>query len=318
MKKTLPFIPGAPSTTRRAFLTGVAGIAAAAVLPRSPVAADAPHTFKHGDLEVIVISDGAVTPPPALLMSDAPPDELAAAFKAAGFEPGKSQLATNVTLIRGGNDLVLVDTGSGMGLGPTAGKLKENLVAAGIDPESITKVVFSHGHPDHLWGTIAEPGALHFPKATYYAAAAEWDFWTNPDTVDLFPPEFQAFPIESKRQFDAVKDIVTMLKPGDEVISGVAVLDTAGHTPGHISLELAGEDGLIVVADAVVFPTISFEHPAWKFGMDSVQDLAATARARLLDRAASEKLKLIGYHWPYPGVGYAEKSGQAYRYVPET
>jgi glyoxylase-like metal-dependent hydrolase (beta-lactamase superfamily II) len=304
------------TATRRGFLAGVASLAVTAALPYRSWATEAPHTFRHGDLEVTVVSDGMVTPPPAMLASDAPPDQLAAAFKAVGFEPGKSQVPANVTLIKGGNDLVLFDTGSGAGLGPSAGKLKENLVAAGIHPDSITKVVFSHGHPDHVWGTIAEPGGLHFPKASYYVAGVEWDFWMDPNTVNLFPPEFQGFATEGQRQLASVKDIVTMLKPGDEIISGVSVLDTAGHTPGHISLELAGGDGLIVVADAIVIPTISFEHPAWKFGMDSIQDLAATNRARLLDRAANEKLKLIGYHWPYPAVGYAEKNGQAYRYVP--
>ncbi|HET7717737.1 MAG TPA: MBL fold metallo-hydrolase [Bauldia sp.] len=316
--KTLPFVPGASPLTRRAFLAGVTGIAAAAILPRASAAAGAPHAFTHGDFEIIVISDGHVTPPAPLLASDAPPDELAAAFKAANFQPGTSQLPANITLLRRGDDLVMIDTGSGTGLGPTAGKLRENMIAAGIDPDSVTKVVFSHGHPDHLWGTIAGPDALQFPKATYYATAAEWDFWMNPDTVNLFPPDFQAIPTESKRQFEAVKDIVTMMKPGEEVIAGVSVLDTAGHTPGHVSFEIAGGDGLILVADAIVFPTISFEHPAWRFAMDSIQDLAAASRVRLLDQAASEKKRLVGYHWPYPGIGYAEKAGSAYRYVPET
>jgi glyoxylase-like metal-dependent hydrolase (beta-lactamase superfamily II) len=109
---------------------------------------------------------------------------------------------------------------------------------------------------------------------------------------------------------------VKIVKPGEDIVTGLRVLDTAGHTPGHISLEPAGGDGLIVVGDAVPHATVTFAHPEWRFGFDAIADLAIANRCKRFDRAATEKVKLIGCHWPHPGVGFAERRDGAYRYVP--
>ena len=106
-----------------------------------------------------------------------------------------------------------------------------------------------------------------------------------------------------------------MLKPGDDVVTGIRAIDTAGHTPGHLSFEVAGGEGLIITADATTNNVISLEHPDWKFGFDAVPDLAIQNRKALIDRAATDKIKLLGYHWTSPGVGFAERNGTAYRYV---
>ena len=45
-------------------------------------------------------------------------------------------------------------------------------------------------------------------------------------------------------QLAGIKDKVSMFKPGTEVLPGINVLDTAGHTPGHVSFEMSGGDGL--------------------------------------------------------------------------
>ena len=101
-----------------------------------------------------------------------------------------------------------------------------------------------------------------------------------------------------------------MLKPGDDIVTGVRVIATPGHTQGHVALELAGGDGLIVGGDALTHPLISFQHPEWKPAADHVPDQAAATRARLLDRLAADRSKLIGFHLPYPGVGTVERKGR--------
>jgi len=167
-----------------------------------------------------------------------------------------------------------------------------------------------------LGGTAIE-GGLRYPNASYYAAGTEWDFWMDPNLKSQMPEAMHLFVDGAQKHFSAVKEQVTMLKPGDEVVAGIRVLDTAGHTPGHVSFEVAGGDGLIIVGDAIAVPAVFFPHPEWRFGFDAIADLAVENRKALLDRAATDKIKMIGFHWPYPGVGYAERKDDAYRYVPE-
>jgi glyoxylase-like metal-dependent hydrolase (beta-lactamase superfamily II) len=302
--------------SRRSFLTGAAGLAAAAVLPGRLVAADATHSFRHGDFEVLVISDGTLTLPAELHGIETPAEVRAAALAAAGVTGETITGAVNLTLLRKGEQLILFDVGTGGKLAPTAGKIEEALMAAGIAPEAITMVVFSHGHPDHVWGTIAQDGKLRFPNAKYYAAAEEWDFWMAPDIFSKLPEQMHQMASETQRHFGAVKELVTMVKPGEEIVTGIGVIDTRGHTPGHVSFEVAGGDGLIIVADAIVHPGIYFPNPEWKFGFDAIHQQAVASRQSLLDRAATDKTLLLGYHWSYPGLGYAERRDGAYIFVP--
>jgi glyoxylase-like metal-dependent hydrolase (beta-lactamase superfamily II) len=199
---------------------------------------------------------------------------------------------------------------------PSAGKLWDNLKAAGIDKARITKVVFTHGHPDHLWGTVDELDDLVTPDATFFVAGAEWDFWTGEYATRGLPPDRAGFVTGARRNYSAIKDKAKMVKPGDEIVAGLRVVDTPGHTQGHVSLELAGADGLIVGGDALTHPLISFQHPEWRPTADHVPDQAAATRRKLLDRLATDRSKMIGFHLPYPGVGMVERKNNAYRFVP--
>ena len=219
-------------------------------------------------------------------------------------------------MIRAGTELILIDMGSGDRFMPTAGKLWDNLKAAGIDKSAITKVIFTHGHPDHLWGTVDELDEPMLPQATFYVGAAEWDFWHGDNADRGLPAERAGFVTGARRNYAAIKDRVKMFKPGDELVNGLSAIATPGHTQGHVSLVLAGGDGLIVGGDVLTHPLISFAHPGWRPTADHVPDQAAQTRAKLLDRLASDRSKLIGFHLPYPGLGVVERKDGAYRFVP--
>ena len=191
-----------------------------------------------------------------------------------------------------------------------------NLTSAGIAASAVTKVVFTHAHPDHVWGTQSEDGSLTFPNATYYAGQAEWDFWMDPDFLTKMPLALHDFARGTRRALDAVNDRVILLQPGHDVVAGVRAIDTVGHTPGHLSFELSGGEGLLIAADVATSAIVSFEHPEWVFGFDTLPDVAIRSRRSFLDRAATDRPKLLGYHWPYPGLGYAERHGGAFQFVP--
>lgn len=275
------------------------------------------HRFTQGEFDITILSDGHITVPIDLVMPDGTPADRAEVLAATGDPAaGLVNSKTNIPVLRRGRDLILVDIGAGTRYQPSDGRLSANLKTAGIDPGMVTKVVLTHGHPDHAWAMLAEDGRLRFPDATYYVAAAEWDFWMDPDYRTAMPAELHPFAEETRRDFAAIRERVVMLKAGDDVVTGLRALDTAGHTPGHISLEVAGGEGLIITGDVATNEIASFRFPEARFGYDTLQDLAIQTRVSLLRRATADRTKLLGYHWTYPGVGFAETRGTGYRYVP--
>jgi glyoxylase-like metal-dependent hydrolase (beta-lactamase superfamily II) len=302
-----------PILDRRTLLAAsAAGFAARAL----PALAASPNAFRHGTFDVAVVSDGHLVLPTSFLAPDAPQPEREAILKAAGQTGEQYNSPTNITLVRTSSDLILIDMGSGDRFMPTAGKLWNNLKAAGIDKARITKVIFTHGHPDHLWGTVDELDDLVTPDATFFVAAAEWDFWTGANATRGLPAERAGFVTGARRNYTAIKDRVKMIKGGDEIVSGLRIIDTPGHTQGHVSIELGGGDGLIVGGDVLTHPLISFQYPDWRPIADHVPDQAVATRRKLLDRLAADHLKLIGFHLPYPGVGTVKRKDNAYRFVP--
>jgi glyoxylase-like metal-dependent hydrolase (beta-lactamase superfamily II) len=302
------------SPSRRQFMTAGAALAMMPFLPRGAYAAE-PYRFSHGAFDVSVFSDGFIMLPAAVILPDAAPDDRPDILKRLGGTSDSAPFQVNIPLVRTGNDLLLFDNGSGDRFQASAGKLAANLKTAGVDAASITKVVLTHVHPDHAGGTVLPDGRLRYPNADYFVSEAEWRFWTDPNYEKTMPAALHEFARGAQRDLFAVKERVTQVKPGDEIISGIRVLDTRGHTPGHVSFELAGSDGLIITGDVATSNVVFFEHPNWHFGFDTEPEIALQSRKFFIDRAATEKIKMLGYHWAYPGVGYAERKGGAYRFV---
>ncbi|MEZ2130147.1 MULTISPECIES: MBL fold metallo-hydrolase [unclassified Sinorhizobium] len=299
---------------RRAVLAGGISIAALSLLPKSVYAADI-HRFSNGAFDITVVSDGFLTLPAEVILPDAAPEEREPILKRLGGNAASAPFQANIPLIRTGNDLILIDVGSGTNFQASAGRLADNLKTAGVDPAAITKIVLTHAHPDHSGALTTREGKLLYPNADYFVSEAEWQFWMDPDYEKNMPSVLHDFARGAQRDLSAIRERVTTVKAGDEIVSGIQVLDTRGHTPGHISLQLAGGDGLIITGDAATSNVVFFEHPGWHFGFDTDAEVALANRRALIDQAATERVKMLGYHWAYPGVGYAERAGNAYRFV---
>jgi glyoxylase-like metal-dependent hydrolase (beta-lactamase superfamily II) len=315
-------MPRSQAHTRRQFLetagAGAIAAASAGLIPCRSAWASSQPVLKSGDIEALVVSDGSFVLPVGFLVTpDAPPAQRETALTAAGQGGDTIQMANNVTVIRSPSAVILVDAGTGPRHQPTAGKLAANLTAAGILPSAITHVVLTHGHPDHLWGVLDADENPIYPNASYVLSAAEWDVWADPDVMQKLPA---ALPKErvaagARNHLSRIKDKVRIVRDGDEIVSAVRVIDTPGHTPGHISVEVTGGDGLIVAGDALTHMVISFQHPSWRVPADHEADRGITTRLRLLDRLATEKRRLIGAHLPFPGAGFVERKDGAYRFV---
>lgn len=302
--------------SRRRLLGVAAAGAAACALPRSGYAKP-PSTIVVGPFRLTLLSDGHLMLPEAMFAPRVSPAERTAALKAAGQSGPRIRSPLNVTLVETGTRKILIDVGSGTRFMDTAGQLADALQAKGVAADAITDVVYTHAHPDHIWGTIDDFDEVAFPNARFFISEGEWNYWMAKDVLTTLPKERHGFAVGAQRNLKAIKDKLTTIKPGHEFVPGLTALDTAGHTPGHISLEVvSGNERVVVLGDAINHPVISFHHPTWQPASDQIPDKAAQARVRLLDRLASDGARIIGYHLPTPGAGRVERKGNAYAYVP--
>ena len=293
--------------TRRGAI--LAAASATAGLIWSPVLSAAGEELK-------TLSDGTLTLPAGALSSSAKPDELKKALADAGLPADVTRNPLNVSVLVRGDDVILFDCGSGPNFMPGAGKLPDSLAEAGIAPERVKHVVFTHAHPDHLWGALDDFGSPAFPNAAYHMAAAERDYWLSPDVYKSLPEDRHAFAAGAQRIIKELDPVMKWFKVGDEVAPGISAFDSRGHTPGHVGFDVrVGGETASVVGDALTHGIISFRYPDWAGGFDQQPDHAVASRKRLLDRFAAQKTRIVGYHLPNGGIGRVERAGAAYRFV---
>ncbi len=299
--------------TRRDWLKAAGALALAGAFPRTAMALG---NFDFGARSITVLSDGNLVLPAAFLFPDLPKDEIDAFLAAHGLPTDALAPDCNVTLVRDADRTILFDVGAGPNFMPTAGRLTDSLAEAGVEAAEITDVVFTHGHPDHLWGLIDDFDEFVFPEARYRMNRAEWDYWRADDTLAKTPEARKSFAVGAQARLARLEDRIELFEPGEEVLPGVEAVDTTGHTQGHVSFMLhEGSDSLMIVGDALSQASVSFERPDWPYGSDHEPERAIATRLKLLDRLAGERSAIIGYHLPHPGKGRAERDGAAFRFV---
>ncbi|HXM31949.1 MAG TPA: MBL fold metallo-hydrolase, partial [Xanthobacteraceae bacterium] len=222
----------------------------------------------------------------------------------------------NALVVNTGGKLVLIDTGMGFRkvYGPRTGHLLSNLRAAGIDPASIDVVALSHGHPDHVWGLVGEDGKPNFPNAQIYITQADLEYWT--DEAKLSDPALGHYIGPIRDTLLPLRDRIVFLKDGQDVVAGVQALSTPGHTVGHTSFVISSQgSSLVNIADLGHQPQLQMENPRAEFARDTDPQQGVTTRLRVFDMVASQKIPIVAYHFPWPGLGHVAKNGEAYRYV---
>lgn len=293
------------------------GFARAEIGP--PAAGGNPSYFRFslGDMRLTILSDGYFTTPVSGLGVNADPQEVQA-FLAAHFQSTEESFAhTNHLLIETGEHVVLVDVGSGTRFFDTTGKLFSSMESAGIDPYSVTHVMITHAHPDHIWGIRDDFDEPIFPDAEYFIGEAEHGYWMQDDFVNKVPAADQQMVIGAVNSIAADGVEWTQVADGFEIVPGVRMIDTPGHTPGHMSLHLESNgEQMIALGDCMNNAYTNFYHPEWYNSFDVIGDQAVTTRQRVLDMAAADRIAVLGYHFPFPGVGHVAREGGAYRFIP--
>ncbi|MGO1074414.1 MBL fold metallo-hydrolase [Inquilinus sp. CA228] len=279
------------------------------------------YALRIGEIDVLVVSDGVLPLPTAMLAHNVEPAVRAAWLKDMFLPPDALDWALNVVVVRSGDQTILVDAGLGSDPDlhlPRAGQLIKRLEAAGIDLASVTDVVLTHMHMDHVGGLLVDGVKDRLrPDLRIHVAAAELEFWAKPDFSHVsMPPGFPDALRSAAKRF--MQEYRSHLRPFDqehEVAPGVVVQRTGGHTPGHSVVRVAsGGEGLTFAGDLVF--TVGFEHPGWYNGFEHDPEEAARVRVRLLRELAATGELLVATHLPFPSIGRVAVTGDAFRWVP--
>lgn len=270
-----------------------------------------------GDIVVTAVSDGYLDATLAILRNIA--DGEAERLLAEAFRPTPPRLAVNAFVVHAKGRTALIETGSGTSMGPTLGRLPENLRAAGTEPGEIDTVLLTHMHPDHSNGLTDDSGRAWFPRSELLIHEADVAHWKDDGRMA------QASERQRVRYFEAARrqlvpyerEQLRTITEG-EVFPGVTAIPIPGHTPGHTAYLIAdGGDSVLVWGDTVHIPDIQVPRPDVTLEFDTDPTAAAAMRRRLFDMAATDRLLVAGMHLHFPGFAHMVRHGDGYALVPE-
>ncbi|WP_448089956.1 MBL fold metallo-hydrolase [Pseudomonas azerbaijanoccidentalis] len=277
------------------------------------------YAVRVGEIDVLVISDGVLPLPTSTMSTNADPAARAAWFKDMFLGPDAFDWALNVLVIRSGEQIILVDAGLGGQFPgfPRAGQFPKRLQAAGIDLASVTDVVITHMHMDHVGGLLVDEVKNKLrPDVRIHVSATEVAFWESPDFAHTVMPEPvpDVLRATAKQFINDYRSNVRTFKDEYEVAPGVVAKVTGGHTPGHCVVYVnSGGERLTFAGDAL-FP-VAFEHPDWHNGFEHDPEESVRVRVRLMQEAAASGELFVATHLPFPSVGRVAIDGNAFRWV---
>lgn len=272
--------------------------AAAAADMKGPTMAQV-NRFRLGGFEVTTLLAGTrtVPEPQGIFGMNVAPEEFAAVSAEHFLPADAAQFFFTPTVVNTGSELILFDAGL------DAEGITAALAAAGYTPDQVDAVVITHMHGDHIGGL---GGGATFPNARYLTGRAEFDHWAGAGN-DGFEANIR--PIAEKFAF---------LEDGGSVASGITGMAAPGHTPGHMIYMLESEgQRLAITADTANHYVWSLGYPDWEVRFDMDKAGAASTRRQVFGMLAADRVPFIGYHMPFPALGFVEARGtDGFRYVP--
>jgi glyoxylase-like metal-dependent hydrolase (beta-lactamase superfamily II) len=277
------------------------------------------YHFKVGSFECIAIMDGTHNYPyvPAWFVN-APKERLEQVLREHNLDLEQYISAYPSLVINTGQHRVLVDTGAG-DMEPSTGRLIPNLKAQGITPGDIDTVILTHGHPDHIGGNTDSKGKPIFPNARFVMWKDEWDFWTSAPSLSELEVDEQIKQLLitfARNKLPPIQGQLDLIDHETTIVPGIRAVTASGHTPGHMAVAISSNDKeLLCISDTVLHP-IHLKQPDWYSVFDFTPEQTVTTRRRLFQQAATEKVLVHAFHFPFPGLGYVVEKGEAWQWRP--
>jgi glyoxylase-like metal-dependent hydrolase (beta-lactamase superfamily II) len=295
----------------------VAPAVAVAKAPYAAVQAPGFYRLKIGSIEVTSLSDGTIALPLAKLYTNTSEQHAQSALNDA-FLPEIVPTSVNAFLVNTGEKLVLIDAGTGAYLGPSLGKLVENIEASGYKTDEIDDVILTHIHTDHSGGLVIE-GNRTFPNATLRVNEREAKFWLSADNAKA------AIGIVRQHFGEADRCVTPYVTAGKfetfadnaAPVQGLGSILYAGHTPGHSAITLESEGQKIVFwGDITHGDILQFDEPGVAIEFDIDPKAAVAARDTAFRQAEEGRYLVAGAHIAFPGIGHVRKDSTNYDWLP--
>jgi glyoxylase-like metal-dependent hydrolase (beta-lactamase superfamily II) len=271
--------------------------------------------IRVGTVEVVVLCDGCA---PLALSGEVPGHQVdwsaertAYPWAFGAVNDGTWAWHVHAFLLRLAGGAVLVDTGIGhLGRAPydVTGRIDDELREAGVGPVDVRHVIHTHLHSDHAGGACRPDGQPRFPNAVHHVHPADWDFFAGADDPEDAQGRNAMRRLEELGMLD--------LDPVDrEVVPGVRVVHSPGHTPGHRSVLLADDSATLLLTGDLLHLPIQVAHPEWPSNHDEDPERGVASRIGLLGRARQGRWVVAVSHFGLP-FGVVVGEGRSQRWGP--
>ena len=217
-------------------------------------------------------------------------------------ELNQIDLSTDPMLIQFQGKTLLIDTGVGNKMderqlrnnGVSAqSQLEDSLASLGLLAEDIDYVLMTHMHADHASGLTKlenEQYVSTFPNAKIHLSSTEWN--------ELRQPNIRSRNTYWKENWEAIQSQVETFENEFEVMPGIRMIHTGGHSDGHSIIKLE-QNGETIIHMADIMPTHAHQNPLWVLAYDDYPMTSVFAKEKIMAEALANGYSFIFYHDAY-------------------